>query len=595
MRAIAVLLVFWVHLPAGALGERAEAVRNSILAGNLGVDLFFVLSGFLITRILLVDRGAGVPVRYFMARRFFRIFPIYYLTIFALWPLMGRNQSLAALTYTSNYAQLFTPYHSLLEHAWSLAVEEHFYLLWPPVVAWLAPVFSRRVLLAGVIPVALLSLVGAIVWGPWERYPQAMEEFILRSSTVRFLSLAAGAMLAFHESALRNSRPRAAVIVGVFTLAALLLTPGRFGTPDWPGFRFAQFVVMFPCIGCAVLIYAVAWRGSRSPLSAALRWAPLRGIGRVSYALYLYHYPVFAQTGIFGVQPHSPSAVRTVLVMGFCGGLAVLSYYAIERPLLRIGGRFRSVRPSAKGPAPLDVRGDRPASGAMAARWGFAIGFVFLLTWSLQGGAERAVTAAVSRLGGDSVGAVEHDVTLAAVFGAESSEPQLATGDQTSVSVTTFERSLRHGPSGQHRAGCFFDAAAHRLFVDLEFLDRAAAAAKRKSRGSGPWARRYVVSLTLADGLVRSAGGDAADAAELAGRMLVLTRQVGQHDPSSAQLRAAIDAAHQVFGEVEHHLPTGWTQGRALERSAERSGAAAAFERGLRSGESNAAPQSEGR
>ena len=81
LRGIAVLMVLWVHLQIGAFGPAVARLRTLLLPGDFGVDLFFVLSGFLITRILLVDRSVGVPVRYFVMRRFLRIFPIYYLTI----------------------------------------------------------------------------------------------------------------------------------------------------------------------------------------------------------------------------------------------------------------------------------------------------------------------------------------------------------------------------------------------------------------------------------------------------------------------------------------------------------------------------------
>ncbi|MEL6714848.1 MAG: acyltransferase, partial [Planctomycetota bacterium] len=86
LRAFAVLAVLWSHLPAGALGSTVTALGEEYVVGNVGVDLFFVLSGFLITRILLVDREREVPLRWFLARRFLRIFPIYYLTIAVVSP-----------------------------------------------------------------------------------------------------------------------------------------------------------------------------------------------------------------------------------------------------------------------------------------------------------------------------------------------------------------------------------------------------------------------------------------------------------------------------------------------------------------------------
>ena len=385
LRAIAVLLVLWIHLPNGIFGESLQALRQTLVAGNFGVDLFFVLSGFLITRILLVEREKGVPVRYFMTRRFLRIFPIYYLTIFALWPLMSRFQVASALTYTTNFAHLFTPYRSPMEHAWSLSVEEHFYLLWPPAVAYLRPIASRRLLLFGVLPVALTSLTWAVFFGPWKAEALAMEEFVLRSSPVRFLSLGVGACMAFHEGALRASRKSAGTVIAAALAAATAFwflskwTPP--GASDPRALRLAAYVLLFPCVGCALLTFAISWSGSGSPASRLLRASPMRGIGRVSYALYLFHFPIFEQIGIFGALEEGPQPLRAAAVVAMCFALATLSYFTLERPLLRLGRRFRGPTKEAAGPRAAG------SLGTQARRLALAAGFVVLLTVSLRGGA----------------------------------------------------------------------------------------------------------------------------------------------------------------------------------------------------------------
>lgn len=142
LRAIAALLVLFlgatqVHLPAYSLGPELFELHRWIAPGAAGVDLFFVLSGFLITRILLVDRELGVPLRQFLIRRCLRIFPIYYLKILIVWHQLSGFELAALLTYTANFALLFTWGHCPMDHAWSLAVEEHFYLLWPPIAVFL--------------------------------------------------------------------------------------------------------------------------------------------------------------------------------------------------------------------------------------------------------------------------------------------------------------------------------------------------------------------------------------------------------------------------------------------------------------------------
>ena len=111
------------HGTIGLIPHRAAA---SIL-GNAGVDLFFALSGFLITRILLNERAKGAPLRYFMARRALRIFPIYYLTLAVTAVIAPRDPLLLpAADYVSNFVGALDPQPSTLVRTWSLCVEEHF-------------------------------------------------------------------------------------------------------------------------------------------------------------------------------------------------------------------------------------------------------------------------------------------------------------------------------------------------------------------------------------------------------------------------------------------------------------------------------------
>ncbi len=352
------MLVLWVHLPLGALGESAAAFRTQFLPGNVGVDLFFVLSGFLITRILLVDRESKVPLRYFLFRRFLRIFPIYYLSILLLLPQLDAGEIAAAATYTSNYAFIFRDTQCALEHTWSLAVEEHFYLLWPPVVAFLSPLVSRRVLLFAVIPVAILSSALGLVLGNFAEHQDALEEFFLRSSTVRFFSLGLGALMAYHEVWIRSSRVRATGLVFACGAICWVLSegglqrigldgllgklPGEAGDPR----NFTRAILPFsiPFGSAAAVLAGVAWTGGFSPQGALLKLPPLRWVGRISYGIYLYHYPIFTG-GVWGPEPVTPSAVRVVGVLALCIGAAALSYSLIERPLLAIGARFRGPRP----------------------------------------------------------------------------------------------------------------------------------------------------------------------------------------------------------------------------------------------------------
>lgn len=355
LRGIAVLMVLWVHLVPGALGETVAMLRPWILPGNFGVDLFFVLSGFLITRILLVDRGEGVPLRYFVARRFLRIFPIYYLAIVILWGQMSWPEIVGCATYTSNFVFMGLDEHGPMGHSWSLAIEEHFYLLWPPIVAFTSVRTSRRVILLGVFPMALLSLVLAYTVAPWDTHGSAVKEFIFRSSTVRFASLGVGALLAYSEIRVRGSKALGlAIIVIGAGLSVFLSLPGLGKTGlletvrqipatkgDLHSIAIGLSVISFPCLSLALVAAAVVWTGSWAPHAVLLRLAPLRWVGRISYGLYIYHIPIFESAGVWGVNPFEPSGPRVFVVIALSFGVAALSYRFIEQPLLRYGRRFR--------------------------------------------------------------------------------------------------------------------------------------------------------------------------------------------------------------------------------------------------------------
>lgn len=354
LRAIAALLVLWVHLPRYAFGSELDELHRWIAPGAAGVDLFFVLSGFLITRILLVDREQGVPLRLFLIRRSLRIFPIYYLTILIVGHQLSGFELAALLTYTANFALLFTWGHCPMDHAWSLAVEEHFYLLWPPIAVFLPPRTSRRVILFGVLPLALVSTVGAVALGDWDQYGRALHEFILRSSTTKCFSLGLGALVAYHEAFVRTHRLAVAGVSAALVLVYLLLSvPGLKASGLYsvleslpsgsdPGWLMSPVLVFaVPCASLALVLCAVAFTGSRWPHCVLLRLAPLRAIGRISYGLYLYHFPIFLTPGIWGSNPDAPPLERVLLVLAVCFGVASLSYLLIERPLLRIGARFR--------------------------------------------------------------------------------------------------------------------------------------------------------------------------------------------------------------------------------------------------------------
>lgn len=597
LRGIAVLLVLWVHLPMGALGESVAAFRTQFLPGNVGVDLFFVLSGFLITRILLVDRESRVPLRYFLMRRFLRIFPIYYLSIGLLWPRLDAQEITAAATYTSNYWFIFRETGCALDHTWSLAVEEHFYMLWPPVVAFLSPVASRRVLLFFVIPVAVLSSALGLLLGDFAAHRDAMIEFFLRSSTIRFFSLGLGALMAYHESWIRGSRVRAMGLIGGCVAVCWALSEGglqRLGLAGVLGHlpgaagemqHFAHAIVPFsiPFGSAAAVLAAVAWTGTGSPQGALLKLPPLRWVGRISYGVYLYHYPIFT-AGLWGPEPMTPSSVRVAGVLVLALGAATLSYFLIERPLLKMGSRFRGpgrgagkVAPGEGGGAVEAVKGAAPVARAVV-RTSLSAAFVWGMYELFNGGAAAMIHGLdrhFPRNAPEPVAALERTRLAAPLvlqwteeWGAKLEQAAAtAVGGEPAGAPAFFVLGITPG-NGESMTGLFSvgRSFAARSYLDLTFLKDVA------RRESFPPGLVLTYLLSSAAGLRRGGaaverpGGEPEDSdlrAALygdwvAGAAVRMTAQGVFPAFSADDIRRVVVAARAAEGALEGTRPLGW-------------------------------------
>jgi peptidoglycan/LPS O-acetylase OafA/YrhL len=326
--------------------------------GWAAVDLFFVLSGYLITGIIL--RSGGVPgfLRTFYIRRGLRTWPIYYLTLFvlvALSPLFPRafpwSRLPDLLTYTqglswfwSGSASSSRPY---LAHLWSLAVEEQFYLVWPALVLLIGRGRGRVAALAVACAAAsalargngvLLSLLPA------------------RADGLALGGLLATLPLAPGEAGRARDAVRVALVLAI--VAALgMLAPlgarsglGNFGLWSAPG----RMVLAFNLLWAGVIGLVAAHPGHR--LLGWLRSRPLRRIGQISYGVYLYHLPLVVILPGFAWRLGVPLKVRGVEVVAFSAlamsvGVAALSWRFIERPLLDLKDRF-DYRPAAAGAVP---------------------------------------------------------------------------------------------------------------------------------------------------------------------------------------------------------------------------------------------------
>jgi len=345
LRALAVLLVLWCHVPLDTQGypEWLRLAHTLIGPGGSGVEIFFVLSGFLITRILIAEREREVPVRWFLLRRLLRIFPIYYLLLLVMLVVRPDAELAWCAVYLQNlHGILVSLPEGPLGHVWSLCIEEHFYLLWPLVVAFTPRGAPKWILLLGVMPLAIVTAFLLDVHQAPERAMMAVQH----ASPTRFLSLAVGGLLAYGEPRIRAAPGLFAGLAGAMVVPALLLhplflfvvLPYQLGIEAPVPLQHTPLVwLVQSCLQGAILVLLCLTVGDArgSPLRV-LQASPLRAIGRISYGLYLYHLPIYHWLLL---PTRAPG--HAVLAIGLSFAVATLSYFTIERPILRYAGRFR--------------------------------------------------------------------------------------------------------------------------------------------------------------------------------------------------------------------------------------------------------------
>lgn len=361
LRAIAVGSVLIYHLGAAWLP-----------GGYLGVDVFFVISGFLITSLLVSEhRATGrIALRRFWLRRAWRLLPavllMMLLTLAAMLILhpeeVGRlrGQVVAALAYVINWHFVFAdvPYFerfgrpSVLLHLWSLSIEEQFYLVWPPLLALALPRVRRTGLLAAVCVAAAGSAV--LAWVLWEPFQDPSR--IYYGTDTRAVALLCGVALALlaggvaGREAVTRWRP-AKELVGIAGMGAVVVAMLTLGDLEERLYRGGFLLVALATAGA---IWAAADPGSI--LSRVLGVRPMVWIGLRSYGIYLWHWPVIMLTRPEVDVPFDGPAL-VALRVGLTLGIAGLSYRFVETPLRRHG-----------------IAGVRAGYAWIVARWGRAGG-----------------------------------------------------------------------------------------------------------------------------------------------------------------------------------------------------------------------------
>ena len=306
--------------------------------GYFGVDLFFVLSGFLITGLLVDEFGAQgrIDLPRFYLRRFLRLTPplvllmaAYLAVAPAAWPQFSFREHIrdAVLTgfYLSDYAVAVWHVPKTLQHSWSLSVEEHFYFIWPFAVLLLARV-APRWRIAGLVGFYLLATAWRIVQYESLGWPATYFRFDTHMS-----GLIAGALLALCLPRMGRITERTANNVGLVSLGALVLclSVGYWHAP-W-SLVWTMSLVEIAAVG---LLVAASVQNSwvRSVFSAS----PLVAMGVISYGIYLWHYPVAVY-----FREILPWYQTAPIALAFAIVTATMSYRIVERPLQSYRRNFK--------------------------------------------------------------------------------------------------------------------------------------------------------------------------------------------------------------------------------------------------------------
>lgn len=359
LRAFAFLSIFGFH-------------TGYIPFGWMGVQIFFVFSGYLITGVLLRMKAklpAGEFFLKFYGRRFFRIFPLYYFYLFLIFLLSTWLLSISykprvmqaiidqiwyAILYLYDFYSAHQAFNSsrFLDHLWSLSVEEQFYLIWPLLIFLVNEKYLKNLFFAGIVAGPLFRFIIFLIYqtGYIESF---RDPAFLAIYTLPFSHVDA---FAFGAYITRFSIPNARKQLVYLTLAVPLLgfitqfaANGSFEPFLTLGYQVTmpdayQYIWAYTILNYwfVVLIYCVV---NEKLFVRFLDWPPFQYLGKISYGLYIYHFPViWFVSQIQGLGSSGESVHPLVLMLSFIITITIasLSYYLLEKPFLKLKDRFAS-------------------------------------------------------------------------------------------------------------------------------------------------------------------------------------------------------------------------------------------------------------
>ena len=335
LRAFSIILVIANHL--GLYFELPETefyrVRLwGIISGTAGVQVFFTLSGFLITKLLLEEKikFGKINVKFFYIRRFLRLLPPLFIFFFGITILMLIDWLKAdkqALMYSFFYLYNFVHnnhYLPELAHTWSLAVEEQYYLIWPMLVMF----FSRSKITAIILITLILSSIGSYVLPTYEFTQGYHSERWIIPAIAPILIGSYFAYLTVYSS------KWVITFVQNFSKMVLFIAIFLFFYPLYAPLKWLEIRYVFQAIGIGILLLWIL-QNQHSKLTQILSFKPLSYIGRISYGIYVYQ-GLFLRTGPGGELWIQQSPQNIILVFL----VAIISFELIEKPILKLKNKF---------------------------------------------------------------------------------------------------------------------------------------------------------------------------------------------------------------------------------------------------------------
>ena len=336
--------------------------------GFIGVDIFFVLSGFLITSLLIQEweRTGSISLKRFYIRRALRLLPALFLVILfcCVYAVLYQPGDKAETTlkgavytlfYMANWAQALNPPHGIgaLSHAWSLSVEEQFYGLWPLLLIGLLWLNLRRsrMLLILTFFISASVMWRAVLWHSGAHYMRLYAGSDTRADAL-LIGCIAGLLLSWN---MMPTTRTVSVLIKTVAFAAIpfLICLGIYGSIQGGYMYYGVFTLV--AIG-AVAILVEALGSSSKFIVGVLEFPALVWIGRISYSLYLWHFPVFGALPVEKLNRlHLHPLLFQPLRFGVTFAVACASFYLVEQSFLRLKKRFEVDRPMRTEPVLLKV------------------------------------------------------------------------------------------------------------------------------------------------------------------------------------------------------------------------------------------------